>query len=88
MQRQISNWRKELLIITETQTDSDNGKLNRNRRKQSDKCRRIFTVGGDNEAESASQSPKNLKIRKKGKPSISRIRCSKKTPKNFTETWT
>jgi len=24
---------------------------------------------------------------KRGKPNISRIRCSKKTPKNFTESW-
>ena len=33
MQRQISNWRKELSIIAETRTDSDIGKLNGNRRK-------------------------------------------------------
>jgi len=28
------------------------------------------------------------RYKKKGKPSISRIRCSKKTPKDFTEAWT
>ena len=33
MQRQISSWRKALSIIAETGTDSDNGKLNGNRRK-------------------------------------------------------
>jgi hypothetical protein len=30
-QKQISNWRKELSIIAEAGTDSDNGKLNRKR---------------------------------------------------------
>jgi len=40
----------------------------------------------DTEAESASQSQKNQSI-KKGKQSISRISCSRMTPKNFTETW-
>ena len=29
MQKQISNWRKELLILAETGTGSDNEKLNR-----------------------------------------------------------
>jgi hypothetical protein len=29
MQKQISSWRKELSIIAETGTGSDNGKLNR-----------------------------------------------------------
>jgi len=33
MQKQISSWRKELSIIAETGTGSDNGKLNRKRRK-------------------------------------------------------
>jgi 16S rRNA C1402 N4-methylase RsmH len=33
MQKQISSWRKELSIITETGTGSDNGKLNRKMRK-------------------------------------------------------
>jgi len=33
MQKHISRWRKELSIITETGTDSDNGKLKRKRRK-------------------------------------------------------
>jgi len=32
MQKQIRNWRKELLILAETGTDSDNGKLNRKKR--------------------------------------------------------
>jgi len=29
MQKQVSSWRKELSIIAETGTGSDNGKLNR-----------------------------------------------------------
>jgi hypothetical protein len=33
MQKQISNWRKELAIIAEAGTGSDNGKLNRKKRK-------------------------------------------------------
>ena len=33
MQKQISNWRKELSIIAETGTGFDNGKLNRKKRK-------------------------------------------------------
>ena len=33
MQRYISNWRKELSIMAETGTGSDNGKLNRKKRK-------------------------------------------------------
>jgi len=33
MQKQISSWREELSIIAEAGTDSDNGKLNRKKRK-------------------------------------------------------
>jgi len=33
MQKQISSWRRELSIIAETGTGSDNGKLNRKKRK-------------------------------------------------------
>jgi hypothetical protein len=33
MQKQISNWRKELSIIGESGTGSDNGELNRKKRK-------------------------------------------------------
>jgi len=67
MQRQISHWRKELSIITETGTGSDNGKLHRKKEEyllkmKSDKCRRICTFDRDNEAGSVSKSPKNQKI--------------------------
>ena len=33
MQKQVSSWRKELSILAETGTGSDNGKLNRKKRK-------------------------------------------------------
>ena len=33
MQKQISSWRKEISVIAETGTGSDNGKLNRKKRK-------------------------------------------------------
>jgi len=33
IQKQISSWRKELSVIAENGTDSDNGKLNRKKRK-------------------------------------------------------
>ena len=92
MHRQISNWRKDLSITAETGTGSDNGNLQQEKEENfskiySDKCQRICTVDREIEAEGATESPKNQKIRKKGKISISRIRCSKKTPTNFTETW-
>ena len=38
MQKQISKWRKELSILAETGTGSDNGKLNRKKRKIFKKC--------------------------------------------------
>ena len=39
MEKQISSWRKELSIIAETGTGSDNGKLNRKKRKILNKYR-------------------------------------------------
>ena len=63
MQKQISSWRKELSIIAETGTGSDNVKLNRKKRKifqkYSDKCKGSCTVDRNIEAENASKSPKN-----------------------------
>ena len=66
MQKQISSWRKELSIIAETGTGSDNGKLNTKKRKifqkYSDKHQGNFTVDRNTDAESASKSPKNQKV--------------------------
>jgi len=91
MQKQISNWRKELSILAETGTVSDNGKLNR-------KKRNIFQKYSVTNAREVGQLTETLKqkvqakaqiIRRyeKGKSSIVRIRCLKKIIKNFTETW-
>jgi len=55
MQKQISSLRKELPIIAEIGTGSDNVKLNRKKRKIFKKYR----VDRNIEAESASKSPKN-----------------------------
>jgi len=63
MQKQISIWRKELSILAETGTGSDNGKLNRKKRKifQKYSVTNAREVGQltNIEAESASKSPKN-----------------------------
>ena len=63
MQKQISSWRKELSIIAETGTGSDNGKLNRKRRKIFQKYRVTITREvaqlTNTETESACKSPKN-----------------------------
>ena len=92
MQKQISSWRKALSIIrAETRTGSNNGKLNKKKRKIFQKYR--VTNGGevaqltDTMKQKCKQKPKELEGKKKGKPSIVRIRCLKKTIKNFTETW-
>ena len=67
MQKQTSNWRKELSILAETGTGSDNGKLNRKKggflKKYSmTERQRSWTVDRNIEAESASKSPKNQKV--------------------------
>ena len=91
MQKQISSWRKQLSIIAETGTGSDNGKLKRKKRK----VLKIYRVTNAREfvqfTETLQQKvqAKSLRIRKyeKEKPSIVRIRSLKKKEKNFTETW-
>jgi len=91
MQKQISSWRKELSIIAETGTGSDNGKSNRKKRK-------IFKKFSVTNAREVAQMTETFKHKmqanaqrisryKKGKLSIVIIRCMKKTPKHFTETW-
>ena len=64
MQKQINSWRKELSVIAETGTGSDNGKLNSEKRKIFEKyrvtnAREVKTFDRNNEAEIASKSPKN-----------------------------
>jgi len=87
MHKQISSWRKELSIIAETRTGSDNGKLNRKKRK-------IFQKYRVTNAKEVAQLTETLKQKvqakaqrnrryEKGAPSIVRIRCSKKILKNL-----
>ena len=90
MQKQISSWRKELSIITVTGTGSDNGKLNRKKRKIFEKYRvtNAREVAQLTETLKQKVQAKAQRIRRyeKRKPSIARIRCSKKILKNFIET--
>jgi len=79
MQKQISSWRKELSIITETKTGSDNGKLNRKKRKIYKKYRVTNTREVAQLTETLKQKVQakvqRIRSMKKGKPSIVRIRC-------------
>jgi len=85
MQKQISNWRKELSILAEIGTGSDNGKLNRKKRKIFKK----YSVSNAREVEQLTETLKQKvqakaqRIRRceKGKSSIVRIRSLKKTLK-------
>ena len=84
MQKQISSWRKELSIIAETGTGSDNVKLNRKKRKIFQKYRvtnakEVAQLTQNTESRKCKQKPKELEGMKKEKPSIVRIRCLKKT---------
>ena len=91
MQKQISSWRTELSIIAETGTGSDNGKLNRKKRKIFQKYRvtNPREVAQVTETLKQKVQAKAQRIRRygKGKPSIVRIRCFKKILKNFTDIW-
>ena len=69
MQKQISSWRKELSIIAETGTVSDNGKLNRKKRK-------IFKKYRVTNAKEVAQLTETLKRKVQAK--AKRIRCEKK----------
>jgi len=72
-------------------TGSDNGKLNRKKRKIFKKYRvkNAREVAQLRETLKQNVQTKAQRIRryKKGKPSIVRIRCSKKTLKKFIESW-
>ena len=90
-QKQISSWRKELSIIAETGRGSDNVKLNRKKRK----IFKIYRVANAREVAQLTETLKQKvqakaqRIRRyeKRETSVARIRCLKKTLKNFTETW-
>ena len=91
MQRQIRNWRKELPKRAETGTGSDNGKLDRKKRKIFQKYRvtNVREVAQLTETLKQKVQAKAQKIRRYEKRETQYIqnRCSKKTPKIFTENW-
>jgi len=90
MQKQISSWRKELSRIAETETGSDNGKLNKKKRKIFKKYRvtNAREVAKLTETLKQKVQAKAQRFRRyeKRETSIVRMRCLKKTLKNFTET--
>jgi len=90
MQEQRSSWRKELSTIAETGTGSDNGKLNRKKRKifKKNRVTNVREVAQLTETLKQKFQAKPQRIRRydKGKPSIVRIRCLKET-KKIKETW-
>jgi len=91
MQKQISNWRKELSIIAETGTGSDNGKLNRKKRKIFQK----YVVTNTTEVahlteilkqkvQAKAQRIRRYEIRE---TQYSQNKMFKEDTKNFAETW-
>jgi ribosome-binding protein aMBF1 (putative translation factor) len=91
IQKQRSSWRKELSIIAETGTVSDNGKLNR-------KWRKIFQTYRVTNAREVAQLTETLKqklqakaqrIRRyeKRETQYSQNKMFKETLKHFTENW-
>ena len=76
MQKQIRSWRKELSIIAETGTGSDNGKLNRKKRK-------IFQKYRVTNAREVAQLAETLKQKVRAK--AQRIRRYKKRETQYTE---
>ena len=92
MQKQISSWRKELSIIAETGTCSDNGKLNRKRGKILKKYRvtNAREVAQMTETLKHKVQVKARRIRRyeKRDTQYSQNKMFKEdTLKNFTETW-
>jgi len=86
MQKQISSWRKELSIIAETGTDSDNGKLNRKKRK-------IFQKYSVANAREVAQLTETLKQKVQAKAQRirgyenSQNKMFKEDTKKFCRTW-
>jgi len=90
-QKQISSWRKELSIIAETGTGSDNGKLNRKNRKIFQKYRVTNTREIAQLTETLKQKvqAKAQRIRsyEKRETHCSQNKMFKEDTKKFTETW-
>jgi hypothetical protein len=89
MQRQISNWTKDTPVLAETGTGCDNSNLNSKKRKSFEKYKvtNAREVAQPKETFKQKVQAKAQRIRryKKRELKISSIRCSSKTPKNFTE---
>ena len=91
MQKQISSLRKELSIIAETGAGSDNGKLNRKKRKIFEKYRVINTREVAQLTETLKQKvqAKAQRIRRyeKRETQYSQNKMFKEDTKNFAEPW-
>ena len=87
MQKQISSWRKELSIIAETGTGSDNVKLNRKKRKIFKKYRVTYRYGNAQMTETLKQKlqAKAQKFRRYGKmeTQYKQNKVFKENPKKF-----
>jgi len=87
MEKQISNWRKELSILAEIGTVSDNGKLNRKKRKIFQKYRltNAKEVGQLTETLKQKVKTKAQRIRRyeKRETQFSQNKMSKEDTKNF-----
>ena len=91
MQKQICNWRKELSILAETGTGSDNGKLNRKKRKnfQNYSVTNAREVGQLTEALKHKLQAKAQRIGRyeKRENQYSQNKMFKEDTKKFTETY-
>jgi hypothetical protein len=76
MQKQISSWKKELSVIAETGRGSDNGKLNRKKRK-------IFKKYGATKAREVAQLTETLK--QKAQAKAQRVREYEKRQTQYSQ---
>jgi hypothetical protein len=89
-QRQISTWRKEVSVLAEKGTGSDNGKLNRNKGRVLQKYKVTNARETAQLVETLKQkvqaNAQRIRRYEKRKPNLSETKCLRKTSKNFTET--
>jgi hypothetical protein len=90
MQKQINSWKKELSIIAESGTDSDNAKLNRKKRKIFKKYRvtdaREFAQLTETLQQKMQANAQRFRRYEKRETQYSRNKMFKEDTKNFTET--
>jgi hypothetical protein len=91
IQRKISNWRKELPILTESGLGSDNIKPNIKKRKMFQKYKVTNAIEIAQLIQELKQKVQAKAQRitrfEKIKTSTSKIKCSRKTQDNFTNIW-